>query len=148
MSRHTAREQAFKFLYQMEIRQDDFESQLEGFLAIEPIRDPADLAYFQHLVQGVQSHRPVIDQVIGRYLRGWTMERQLSIDLSILRLGVFELLFDQEIPAEIAISEAVIFANEYGTDQSRAFINAVLGSVDKNEEKRFSSGAAGEDARL
>ncbi|NLB50346.1 MAG: transcription antitermination protein NusB, partial [Clostridiaceae bacterium] len=76
-----------------------------------------------------------IDEVVARYLRGWTMERQLLIDLSILRLAVFELLFDTEVPAEIAISEAVIFANEYGTDQSRAFINAVLGNIEKKEKR-------------
>ncbi len=136
MSRHTARESAFKFLYQTEIRPDRKEGQKEGFLQLEPPGDEADLSYFERLVEGVTANRQAIDQVISRYLRGWTMERQLLIDLSILRLAVFELLFDTEVPAEIAISEAVIFANEYGTDQSRSFINAVLGSIEKKEKRR------------
>ncbi len=136
MSRHTARERAFKFLYQTEIRPDSKEGQKEGFLLLEPIEEAADLAYFERLVTGVGANRGAIDQIISRYLRGWTMERQLLIDLSILRLAVFELLFDTEVPAEIAISEAVIFANEYGTDQSRSFINAVLGSIEKQEDRR------------
>lgn len=146
MSRHTARELAFKFLYQEEIREDPFEIQLEDFLKTRSIRDKADRTYFEQLVQGVHKNRPLIDQVISRYLRGWTMERQLLIDLSILRLAVYELLFDEEVPAEIAISEAVIFANEYGTDQSRAFINAVLGSVEKHEEKQVQPEPQEEDA--
>lgn len=146
MSRHTARELAFKFLYQQEIREDQFDKQLEDFLKTQSIRDKADRAYFEDLVQGVRKNRSLIDQVISRYLRGWTMERQLLIDLSILRLAVYELLFDVEVPAEIAISEAVIFANEYGTDQSRAFINAILGSVEKHEEKQVQPEPKEDDA--
>lgn len=139
MSRHAAREKVFKFLYQLEIRPDGFEDQRDAFLSRDPIRDPADLAYFHRVVEGVRENREAIDRIIASYLRGWTMERQLLIDLSILRLGVFELLFDSEVPAEIAISEAVIFANEYGTDQSRSFINAVLGSIEKQEPRKFPS---------
>ena len=135
MSRHTAREKALKFLYQLEIRSDDGDKQREGFLRLEPLSDPADRAYFDLFFYCFGDHREAIDEVVARYLRGWTMERQLLIDLSILRLAVFELLFDTEVPAEIAISEAVIFANEYGTDQSRAFINAVLGNIEKKEKR-------------
>ncbi len=136
MSRHTARERAFQLLYQLEIRPLEPSSQREAFLAQDPIRDAEDLAYFDRLILGVREHREAIDAIISQYLRGWTMERQLLIDLSILRIAVFELLFDNDVPAEIAISEAVIFANEYGTDESRSFINAVLGSIEKNEENR------------
>lgn len=125
-----------KFLYQLEIRPERQEEQKLGFLAAEPVRDPADRAYFEHLINGVATHRSSIDAIIQKYLRGWTMERQLLIDLTILRIAIFELLFDTEVPTEIAISEAVIFANDYGADESRAFINAVLGSVDKNESRK------------
>ncbi len=135
MSRHTAREKALKFLYQLEIRRGSREDQQEGFFQLEPLNDLMDRAYFDRLVKGVGDHRAAIDSIIASYLRGWTMDRQLLIDLSILRLAVFELLFDTEVPAEIAISEAVIFANDYGTDQSRSFINAVLGSIEKNERR-------------
>ncbi len=135
MSRHTAREKALKFLYQLEIRRGSREDQQEGFFQLEPLSDVTDRAYFDRLIKGVGDHRAAIDSIIASYLRGWTMDRQLLIDLSILRLAVFELLFDTEVPAEIAISEAVIFANEYGTDQSRSFINAVLGSIEKNERR-------------
>ncbi len=136
MSRHTARERAFQFLYQLEIRPDDYLAQREYLFLSDPIKDEEDLSYFDRLVTGVRDNREAIDEIIRRYLRGWTMERQLLIDLSILRLSVFELLFDDDVPAEIAISEAVIFANEYGTDESRSFINAVLGSIEKHEKKR------------
>lgn len=146
MSRHTAREKALKFLYQLEIRPGRREDQEEGFLRLEPLHEAGDRAYFDRLVTGVGQHRDAIDAIISGYLRGWTMERQLLIDLSILRLAVFELLFDTEIPAEIAISEAVIFANDYGTDQSRSFINAVLGSIEKNEKRPvITDSGAGDD---
>lgn len=145
MSRHTAREKALKFLYQIEIRPDRTQEQKEGFFRLEPLSDASDRDYFDRLTEGVRAHRQAIDQVIGKYLRGWTMDRQLLIDLTIMRIAVFELLMDTEVPADIAISEAVVFANQYGTDQSRAFINAVLGSIDKNEERILAADNTTED---
>ncbi|HZK29428.1 MAG TPA: transcription antitermination factor NusB [Clostridia bacterium] len=136
MSRHTAREKAFKFLYQQEFHPINHGKLKEDFLRFDPIDVPEDLDYFERLTEGVNANWNVIDDIIEQYLRGWTMDRQLLIDLSILRVAVFEMLFDTEVPVEIAISEAVIFANEYGTDESRAFINAVLGNIDKNEQPR------------
>ena len=136
MSRHTARESAFQLLYQLEIRPEDSLLQMEDYLQQMPISDKKDRAYFERLIRGVTQNLSEIDEIISKYLRGWTMDRQLVTDLAILRLAVFELLFDTEVPAEIAISEAVIFANEYGTEESRSFINAVLGSVAKTEELR------------
>ncbi|NLA96169.1 MAG: transcription antitermination factor NusB [Clostridiaceae bacterium] len=145
MSRHTAREKALKFLYQLEIRRGSREDQQEGFFQLEPLNDEMDRAYFDRLIRGVGDHRSSIDSIIAGYLRGWTMDRQLLIDLSILRLAVFEILFDTEVPPEIAISEAVIFANDYGTDQSRSFINAVLGSIEKNEQRLAETVGGSED---
>ncbi|NLA72115.1 MAG: transcription antitermination factor NusB [Clostridiaceae bacterium] len=139
MSRHTARERAFKFLYQREFHPKKAGQQKDEFLILDPIQAPEDLDYFEQLVDGVTANRQEIDVIIEKYLRGWTMERQLLIDLSILRIAIYEMLFDTEVPVEIAISEAVIFANEYGTDESRAFINAVLGNIDKNEIQRKES---------
>ncbi|MGI6158031.1 MAG: transcription antitermination factor NusB, partial [Saccharofermentanales bacterium] len=108
MSRHTAREKAIQFLYGLEIRPDDPERQKELFFRYERIHSDRDRAYFERVVDGVQAHRDDIDAIIERYLRGWTLERQLIIDLSILRLAVYEMLFDDEVPSDIAISEAVV----------------------------------------
>ncbi|MGI6158078.1 MAG: transcription antitermination factor NusB, partial [Saccharofermentanales bacterium] len=119
------------------IRPDDPERQKELFFRYERIHSDRDRAYFERVVDGVQAHRDDIDAIIERYLRGWTLERQLIIDLSILRLAVYEMLFDDEVPSDIAISEAVVLANAYGTDDSRAFINAVLGNIARHEPRRI-----------
>lgn len=133
MSRHSAREKSVIFLYQMEVRDGHMKKIKEIFLSQYPIENTDDREYFDFLVDGVTEHKEAIDEIIAKYLRGWTLERQSLLDLSILRIAVLELLFDTRVPVEIAISEAVILANRYGDDNSRPFINAVLGNIEKNE---------------
>ncbi len=136
MSRHSAREKSVMFLYQMEVRDENDKDLREAFLSQYPFKDEGDKAYFEFLVDHVTKHRRELDEIIEKYLRGWTLERQSFIDLSILRIAVLELLFDTSVPVEIAISEAVILADKYGDDNSRPFINAVLGNIEKNESSR------------
>ncbi len=133
MSRHSAREKSVMFLYQMEVRDGNVQEIKDIFLSQYPIENEDDLAYFHFLVDGVIARRDLLDDIIAGYLRGWTLDRQSLLDLAILRIAVLELLFDSRVPAEIAISEAVILANRYGDDNSRPFINAVLGNIEKHE---------------
>ncbi len=133
MSRHSAREKSIMFLYQIEVRDGNVHKIKEMFLSQYPIDNVDDREYFDFLVDGVIEHMKSIDDIIAKYLRGWTLDRQSLLDLAILRVAVLELLFDTRVPVEIAISEAVILANRYGDDNSRPFINAVLGSIEKNE---------------
>lgn len=136
MSRHHARKQALSLLYQLAIRPEREEEQRQRFIEEYPIGPEDDALYFNRLIDGVLEHQEDIRSIISKYLRGWTLDRQEIIDVAILSIGVFELLFDDEVPTEIAISEAVILADTYGTDQSRPFVNAVLGNVDRFEKKR------------
>lgn len=136
MSRHHARKQALSLLYQLSIRPKSKQEQRQRFVEEYPVGSEDDVLYFNRLIDGVLEHQEEIRKIISKYLRGWTLDRQEIIDVAILSIGVFELLFDDEVPTEIAISEAVILADTYGTDQSRPFVNAVLGNVDRNEKKR------------
>lgn len=136
MSRHSAREKSVMFLYQMEVREQRDASLREVFYSQYPFKEEADKTYFDFLIDGVTENRRELDNIIDKYLRGWTLERLSLIDLAILRVAVLELLFDSRVPVEIAISEAVILADEYGDDRSRPFINAVLGNIEKNESPR------------
>lgn len=133
MSRHSVREKSIMLLYQIEVRDGNVHKLKEVFLSQYPIEKSDDRAYFDFLVDGVIENKETIDDIIAKYLRGWTLDRQSLLDLAILRVAVLELLFDTRVPVEIAISEAVILANRYGDDNSRPFINAVLGSIEKNE---------------
>lgn len=138
MSRHHARKQALSLLYQLAIRPENEKEQCQRFVEEYPIGPEDDALYFNRLIDGILEHQEEIRSIISKYLRGWTLDRQEIIDVAILSIGVFELLFDDEVPTEIAISEAVILADTFGTDQSRPFVNAVLGNVDRFEKKRVS----------
>ncbi len=139
MSRHSAREKSVMLLYQIEVRDGNIQKIKDTFLSQYPIENESDREYFDFLVDGVIENREVLDDIIAKYLRGWTLDRQSLLDLAILRVAVLELLFDTRVPVEIAISEAVILANRYGDDNSRPFINAVLGNIEKNERSRIDS---------
>ncbi|HHW93182.1 MAG TPA: transcription antitermination factor NusB [Clostridiaceae bacterium] len=137
MSRHSAREKSVMLLYQLDVREGSIEKIKEIFLSQYPIENESDRKYFDFLVGGVIENRETLDDIIAKYLRGWTLDRQSLLDLAILRVAILELLFDTRVPVEIAISEAVILANRYGDDNSRPFINAVLGNIEKNEHLRI-----------
>lgn len=85
--------------------------------------------YVTELVDGVQAHREYIDELLGSYSMGWTVDRMPTVDLAILRLGAYELLWRDEVPDAVAISEAVHLAQELSTDESASFVNGLLGRL-------------------
>jgi N utilization substance protein B len=85
--------------------------------------------YTVTLVEGVAAHRGRVDEVISRYARGWDLDRMPAVDRAVLRIGVYEVLYSDDVPAEVAVSEAVRLATELSTDDSPAFVNGVLATV-------------------
>jgi N utilization substance protein B len=81
------------------------------------------------LVTGVLSNEIEIDEMLANVAQNWTLDRMPAVDRAILRLGIFEIAFGNETPAEVAISEAVELATELSTDDSPAFINGVLATI-------------------
>jgi N utilization substance protein B len=127
MSRRTAREIAIQTLYQMEFHPEDSDAVIRergaGLTG-------SDRSFFQQLVQGVKNHLAVIDSVIGRFLKtGWSVERLSSVDRAILRLSVYELLFEKETPRGVVLNEAVELAKLFSGIESSRFINGVLGGI-------------------
>jgi N utilization substance protein B len=85
--------------------------------------------YTVELVEGVAAHRARIDEMLATYSEGWTLERMPAVDRAILRLGVYELLWRDDVPDAVAIDEAVELAKSLSTDESPRFINGVLGRI-------------------
>lgn len=133
MSRRDAREKAFMLLYQMEIQKGDEEGQLASFISNYNLK-PNDSLYMTDLVRNVRVKRDELDDRFTPLLKRWTKERLPKIDLTILRLAVYEMFYVLDVPHNVAISEAVLLCRKYTTDESRAYINAILG--------RLSDGAA------
>jgi len=91
--------------------------------------DPPVQDYAQDLVRGVVARRARIDELLATYAQGWTLERFPAVDLQVLRLGVYELLWCDDVPDQVAVSEAVELAASLSTDESPAFVNGLLGRV-------------------
>lgn len=89
----------------------------------------ASWVYAREIVDGVVDHREEIDELISSYAQGWTIERMPNVDRAILRLASWEILHNAEVPAAVAINEAVGLAKEYSTDDSSRFVNGVLGRI-------------------
>ncbi|MDO5633631.1 MAG: transcription antitermination factor NusB [Micrococcus sp.] len=112
-----------------------FEAEARGTAAAEGIaarREKTDLqvnAYTQQLVDGVLAEQERIDEALTSYSRGWTLDRMPAVDRSILRVGAWELLFNDDVPDGVAVSEAVALAQQLSTDESPEFVNGLLGRL-------------------
>ncbi|MDQ1719128.1 MAG: transcription antitermination protein NusB [Pseudonocardiales bacterium] len=125
-ARSKARKRAVDLLYEADLRGDDAVSTLAERIALG---DPPINAYTVDLVEGVASRRPEIDRMLSDYSEGWTLERMPGVDRAILRVGLYELLWADDIPDAVAIDEAVELAKTLSTDDSPRFINGILGRV-------------------
>jgi transcription antitermination protein NusB len=103
----------------------------EGEPLVEPSQETA--AYAARLVEGIQEHAAVIDSLIVEYVDRWAIQRMPVIDRNLIRIGVFEMLWEKDIPVAVVINEAVELAKALSTDDSGRFINGVLGRVAREE---------------
>jgi transcription antitermination protein NusB len=103
----------------------------EGEALVEP--SPETAAYAARLVKGIQERSAAIDSLIVEYVDRWAIQRMPVIDRNLLRIGVFELLWEKDIPVAVVINEAVELAKALSTDDSGRFINGVLGRVAREE---------------
>ena len=124
-ARRKARKRALDFLYEADLRSSD----VKGILAQRPADELSASDYVSTLVLGVDGHREKIDELIHTYAEGWDMDRMPAIDRNLLRIALYEILWENSLSDQIATSEAVELAQELSTKDSAAYINGVLGRV-------------------
>ncbi len=126
-SRHQARERALQILFQYDIHGKPG-VWLEEFW--KPLKDSEDTKIFaEQLVKGVLERKIELDRVIGRYATNWTVSRMQVVDRNILRLGAYELLWVDEVPAKVAVNEAIELAKDFGDEEAAKFVNGVLDKI-------------------
>ena len=125
-ARSRARKRALNLLYAAEMRGEDVVRFLDQ--AIEAGEGPSN-PYVEVLVRGVAEHRSRIDELLTEYSDGWALNRMPAVDRSVLRMGVFELLWADDVPDAVAVDEAVTLVRELSTDDSPGFVNGVLGAM-------------------
>jgi N utilization substance protein B len=112
-----------------------FAAELRGLPAVQLLSERQSLGeqpvpeYAAELVRGVAAHRAQIDTLISENAVAWTLDRMPAVDRNILRLGVYELLWADDVPDGVAISEAVLLAQDLSTDASPAFVNGLLAKI-------------------
>lgn len=125
-ARSKARKRAVDLLYEADLRGTDVVGTVAERVALA---DPPVNDYTVELVEGVNERRARIDEILAEYAEGWQLSRMPDVDRAILRLGVYELLWQSNVPDAVAIDEAVELAKSLSTDESPRFVNGVLARV-------------------
>jgi N utilization substance protein B len=125
-ARTKARRRALDILFEAEARRVEPSVVLE-----ERVGDPDRPVnpYTESLVRGVMERATRIDEVLGTYAQGWSLDRMPAVDRNVLRIGTFEILFVDDVPDAVAVSEALVLVRELSTDESPGFVNGVLGNI-------------------
>ena len=125
-ARSKARKRALDVLFSAELRGESPVEALDRVTADGPA--PTN-DYTGVLVRGVADHQARIDELLTRYSKDWTLERMPTVDRNVLRLGVLEVLYVDDVPDAVAVSEALALVRDLSTDESPAFVNGVLGNI-------------------
>jgi N utilization substance protein B len=128
-ARRKARKRALDVLYEADLRDLPPVDVLVDYVARLERPLPEHLPYGRRLVEGVAAHLDRIDELIGSYAEGWTIDRMPVVDRNLARIAVYELLYEDEIDDPVAITEAVELARQMSTDDSPRFLNGLLGRI-------------------
>lgn len=134
-SRRASRCQAFQVLYGQEfVNASDLNALRNAFLASprqDEEEDPEAAGFAWELVEGVWRHAEELDEIIGGFARNWRLERVGRVELTLLRLAVYEMLYRPDVPAKVALNEALELDKQFGEEKSRTFVNGVLDAAVK-----------------
>ncbi len=139
MSRRLARESAIQFLYSTDYNKNEsIDEMLRDFFdadeenngnKLQDVLNSNDIKFAEEIIKGTIDNLDRIDQLIQSNTTGWTKERIAKVDLAVLRLALYEILYRDDIPDSVAINEAIELAKKYSTDESGGFVNGVLGKI-------------------
>ena len=143
MNRRKSRELAMKLLFQMNVNKEDYKEVLSNVHENieEYVKDEEedidlkdiDMEYITRILSGVETNKEIIDSEIEKYLLNWKLNRISKIDLAIMRICTYEILFEVDIPNSASINEALELAKKYSDEKSVSFINGVLDKIIKNK---------------
>ena len=129
MKRREAREQAFILIFERSLNHDTTEQIID---AAEMSSDVMIDEFAEKIAVGVEKNEDVLNTQIEKNIRGWKMNRLSKVSLSLLKLSIFEMMFEKDIPVSVSINEAIDLAKKYGGADDAPFVNGVLGSVAKS----------------
>ena len=130
-ARTKSRKRALDVLYGADVREESINAALadETSRALADTKRANSWEYARQIVVGITEHGDEIDELIETYAQGWTINRMPAVDRAIVRIGIWEILFNEEVPDNVAISEAVEMAQSLSTEDSSGFVNGLLGRI-------------------
>jgi len=131
-TRRESRELILKILFQHEYGSVELGQAVKNLCEESCIED--SLVFIKNMVYGITEHKELLDQFIEKYALGWDIERIARVDLIVLRMGLYEIIFCSDIPYEVTINEAVEIVKLYGGENSGSFINGILAGFLNNED--------------
>ncbi|KEI16895.1 antitermination protein NusB [Clostridium novyi B str. ATCC 27606] len=135
MNRRKSREIAMKLLFEMSINKEELKEIIHNFKEnTDTSLKDVDFEYINKIIQGEQDNIETIDSKIEENLTKWKLNRLSKIDLTILRISTYEIIFVEDIPEKVAVNEGIELAKKYSAENSPAFINGVLGNMMKIEK--------------
>lgn len=158
MNRKKSREVTMKLLFESMIKGEDYKSILDDLresnekedstmelMGIKMEEDPedtsldqVDMGYVINMMKNIQENETMLDEKIKKYLKGWKINRISKVELAILRLCTYEILFEEDIPERVSINEAIELTKKYCDDKSKNYINAVLDNIAKEVKGELS----------
>lgn len=130
MTRREIRELVFKMVFRVEFHdEEEIPEQLCLFMDTLDSADEKDRAYIEQKVQDIVAHLDEIDAIIDGSAQNWKTSRMAKVELTLIRLAVYEIRFEEDIPTGVAINEAVELAKLYGEENSSSFVNGVLARI-------------------
>ena len=130
MTRREIRELIFKMVFRLEFHnEEEIPQQLRMFMDTLESASEKDRAYIEQTVQDILAHLEEIDAIIDSSAQNWKTSRMAKVELTLIRLAVYEIRFEEDIPTGVAINEAVELAKAYGEESSASFVNGVLARI-------------------
>ncbi len=129
-ARSKARKRALDLLYAADLRGEPATETLDR--SVEEGSAPSN-DYTVTLVRGVVEHQARIDELLSTYSESWTLDRMPAVDRNVLRIGLYELLYADDVPDGVAVSEAMALVQDLSTDESAPFVNGILGTIQRNK---------------
>lgn len=127
LERRKARKAALEILYQREITGGSITSILENHLY--PAANDPLTSFTLRILLGIEEHQNEIDALIARYTDNWALERMPLLDRNMIRISIYEMLYEPDIPQSVSINEAIELAKIYGSQDSSKFVNGILGKI-------------------
>ena len=134
MNRRKSREIAMKLLFEAAIKKEGYAEVIEDFKEHTDVDlSDVDMEYITRILMGIQDNLEAVDKHIEKYLINWKLYRLSKVDLSILRIATYEILFEEDIPDKVSVNEGIELAKKFSEEKSANFINGVLGSMIKQK---------------